>query len=750
MTSIRTVAATLVALATTGAALALPATPAYAADPVLHTAAGLSVRDIDGGTLQAPTASVGWAADAEVAGEVAATTTPAALRSGYVITTTGTRTVAGSTGARSTVAEARVELRGRVPLTLRGLTVGCAPGGRSFVTVEQLLVGDVDRTAAAQEAAGTTIPLPATAGAYDDDATVTLEAVTTAGTARTTTGLRIRNGDNYEVRDLALGQVTCTDIAPSAREPHRVAGVQIVGADGVRLVEPAPVITGPGAASVAVDEVRALGARSRATGVSATTAADGSVDVEVDAFAQLPAEDALAEYRPSALRVNHLHLHVTPAGASTVTFADSVNALFADGRWLNHQDGYIYSKVDEDGEVLLEVRVNERIEHADGTTTVNALHYVDHTGSWPEVILGQVVIGVDDGPGTGPEPEPQPEQPVVPAGTWHGYGVRATGSVELDAAPLATLTTTTGVLDTLADGTGQVTATGLRTTVATTGASSVVGRLDLFPGTDAAVRLTDLRTVVTAAGAVVSSGGGTVLGHPVAAGRITPGTSYRLAGTSTTVVLGATSTDGAGLPVVHGLLLTSPDELATTVSAASVTVGRIAAAATSVTATAARTSYGAGAVLRVRVGGASTGTVRATEKGRVLASGTVRAGVATVRLPRRLGAGTHRLAVVFAPSAGAAPSRSTVDVRVAKARPRLVVSGSGPRLRVRVAGLPVRPAGLVLRTSTGRRPVVTRVAAGTTRVALRGLPRGTHRVRVLLPATADTARAAAVVRVRVR
>lgn len=761
MTPIRTMATALVALAATGAALALPilpAAPAAAADPAPpSTASGLLVRDIDGGTLQAPTAVAAWTAGTEVTGEAATTTTPSALRSGYLITTTGTHTVAGSTGARTILDEARVELRGRVPLTLRGLTVGCAPGGRSYLTVDQLLVGDDDRTAAAQEAPGTAIPLPAVAGAYDDDATLTLESVTTSGGARTTTGLRITNGDSYEVRDLSLGQVTCSDAPQPAAAAHRVAGVQVEDADGARLVEPAPVITGPGAATATAAEVRALGARSRATGVTTTAAADGSVRVDVDAFAQLPAEDAFAEYRASALRVNHLHLRVTPAGASTVTFDDSANALFADGRWLNHQDGYIYSKVDDAGDVLLEVRVNERIEHGDGTTTVNALHYLDHTGTWPEVVLGQVVVGSDDAPGPGPDPEPQPEQPVVPAGTWHAYGVRATGSVELDAAGLVTLASTReATLADAADSTGQVHATGVHTVIAPGGADSSVGTLDLFAGTDAAVHLHDLRTTATPAGTVVTTGGGTVLGHPVAAGSVPPGTTYRLAGTSTTVVLGVATTDGAGLPVTHGLLLTSPDELATTVTAASVTVGRLApddTSVTSVTATpaTARTSYGARAALRIRVTGAVAGAVRVAEGGRVLATGAVRAGTASLRLPARLAAGTHRLAVEFTPAGPAAASRSTVAVTVTKARPRLRVRTAGHRLVVRITGLRLRPATLVVAAYDGGTPLATeRVTGATTRLALGRLSRGTHRVRVVLAPTHDTTGTTRFVRVHVR
>ena len=757
--SIRTSAAALVALAVAGAALAVPAAtaaPASAAEPTsLNSASGLVVRDIDGGILQEPSAPVGWAEGAEVRADAPATSTPAALRSGYVITTTGTRTVAGVTGARTVVDEARVELRGRVALTVRGLTVGCAPGGRSVVTVDQLLVGDADRTTAAQGTPGTRIALPATAGAYDDDASVTLEAVTTSGTSRTTTGLRITNGDNYEVRDLALGQVTCSDAAQPALEPHRVAGVQVLGDDGARLVEPAAVISGPGAATVTADEVSALGSRTRASGVSATTRADGSVHVEVDAFAQLPEEDAFAEYRSSALRVNHLNLDVTPAGVATVTFDDPTNALFADGRWLNSQDGYIYSKVDEAGEVLLEVRVNERIEHADGTTTVNALHYLDHTGTWPEVVLGQVVVGADGDPGPGPGPDPEPEEGVVPAGTWHAYGLRSTGAVQLEATGLVSLASTreARVAETT-DSTGQVRATDLRSAIAPDGASSSVGDLDLFAGSDAAVRLKDLRTVVSTAGTVVTTGGGTVLGHEVAAGRVTAGTTYRLEGTSTTVVLGATTTDAAGLAVTHGLLLSSPDELATTVTAASVTVGRLAPAPTSVRARAIRTStsYGNRVELRATVAGASAGTVSVRERGRLLASRTIRNGGAILRLPRDLVARKHQLDVSFRPTGAAASSRTDVAVRVVKARPQLRVTSSRARLTIRLGALPVRPRGLVVRVYVAGRtaPLSTRVVGAVTRVSLAGLSRGTHRVRVVLPATHSTTsvQRSAVVRVR--
>ena len=91
-------------------------------------------------------------------------------------------------------------------------------------------------------------------GILVDDATVTIDASSATGGVRTTTGLRIANGENYEVRDLTLGQVSCASVAQPELEPHRVAGVQVTGADGVRLVDPAPVISGPGAGEASAAE----------------------------------------------------------------------------------------------------------------------------------------------------------------------------------------------------------------------------------------------------------------------------------------------------------------------------------------------------------------------------------------------------------------------------------------------------------------------------------------------------------------
>lgn len=678
---------------TTALTTALIPSPAVAAVAV-HTASGLSARDIDGGTLQAPAALASWSEGEGVSGAAGSTTTPAGIRNGYTVTTEGTRTVAGVNGARTTVERATLDLRGRVPLVLEGLTVGCTPAGTSFTTIEKITVGGTDKTAeVASAAAGYRFALPSEAGAYDDAATVSIETAATNGAVRTVRGLRIDNGDNYELSSLTLGEVSCTTTTQPTLEPHRVAGVQVRTAGGTRLVEPTPALRRPGADAATAQTVEAPGYRSRATDVTTTTAADGTVTVTVGSFRQLPAEDSLAEYRPSALRVNGLSLTVAPGGASSTTFADPTNALFADGRWLNAQDGVIYTKLDpsDSSKVLLEVRIGERVDNGDGTVTVNALHYLDHTGTWPEVVLGQATVSTDVQPGPGPAPTPQPEGLVVPAGTWHSYGVRATGAVEVDASPLATLPATGGREATAArvddaEG-GQLTALDSTAAVSPSGGTAAVGDLELFPGTDAEIHLKDLRTVVDAAGARVSTGGGTVFGQTVAPGSLPIATTFTLPGTSTTAVLGAVGTDGAGLPVLDGLVLTSPDELATTVRAASVTVGRGTGAAPApdgpgaVTPPAAAPAgpavtelktravrRGGEPAVRVRVVGLPSGVearvvVRDKTRGnRVVKRARVGAGRFVLRLPM-LSRGTHRLVVIVKPTATTQGDRSVVVVR---------------------------------------------------------------------------------------
>jgi hypothetical protein len=740
-----TLALALAALALPGAATS----SATAADPVLASASGLAIRDIDGGTILAATALASWGSGDDVRQESASTTTPASIANGYVITTSGTRTVAGATGARTTVADATISLRGRETMTVKGLTVGCAPGGHSFTTIDKLLVGAQDLTdQVASAAAGYSFALPSKAGAYDSDAVVTIERSTAISGGQTVTGLRITNGENYEVRDLSLGQVTCAStIAQPAVPAYRAAGVLVSDAAGNRLLDPAPVLVGPGAAEATRDELQAHGYRSRAADVSVASSATGVVTVGVGAFEQLPAEDSLAAFRPSALRVNGFKLTVARDGSSSVTFADAANALFADGRWLNSQNGYIYSKVDGAGDVVLEVKVNERIENPDGTTTVNGLHYIDHTGVWPEVVLGQVTVGADEGGGPGAE-EPQPEQPVVPAGTWHAYGIRATGAAAVAATPLIT-----GAADAeenvaeVADGAAaQVSARLAHVLVRSNRAEAEVGTLDLFAGTDAAVHLSGLRTVVTATGATVTTDGGTVFGQEVPAGTVPVGTTFRLGESDTTLVLNSAGTDGTGLGSVTGLRLTSPDLLATTVTAASVTVGRLAADAASTTVRAGAVGsvrYGQQPVVKVTVSGAATGTVRVLKGASVVAAAAVRGGAATALLPRASAVGTQRYVVRFEPTgATAAPSETTVTFTVARARAvvklvrRSAVGVARPKVAVSLAGVVPVPAGTKVRIIDVRHPKRTlatvRVGSGRAVVKLPRMSRGTHRLRAVV------------------
>jgi hypothetical protein len=168
--------------------------------------------------------------------------------------------------------------------------------------------------------------------------------------------------------------------------------VQVTAPDGTVLIDGQPTVTG--VAKRTADRVDAAdGSPSTARGVTVSTAADGTSDVHLDSFEQIPdrASDPVAEYRWPALRVYGLDAHLTPEGTMTVDFANESNAVFVNGVWINTATD-LYTGVDADGKERVSVAFGERTVHADGSTTLTALHYRDLTGAHPDVRLGAVTI----------------------------------------------------------------------------------------------------------------------------------------------------------------------------------------------------------------------------------------------------------------------------------------------------------------------------------------------------------------------
>ncbi|MDQ3628323.1 MAG: ExeM/NucH family extracellular endonuclease [Actinomycetota bacterium] len=132
------------------------------------------------------------------------------------------------------------------------------------------------------------------------------------------------------------------------------------------------------------------------------------------------------------------------------------------------------------------------------------------------------------------------------------------------------------------------------------------------------------------------------------------------------------------------------------------------------TATAPVATYGKGALVRVRVESdpQAGGTVEIRKTGRLLGTGTLFDGRASVRLgDRALEPGTHTLNVRYLGSDTVAASRTTVDVRVLKApsqvtaevtTPRVVVDRTRAQVRVGVTAAGLQPFGRVVLRSSGR------------------------------------------------
>ncbi|PYY39652.1 hypothetical protein [Curtobacterium sp. MCPF17_046] len=462
----RTSTRAAVALAATmllGLGIATPAlaAPALAADGApLAKASGVEVVDIDGGTLTRPTPAVEWRSGEAVEARADGTTDVLKLNTTQ---TTGLRTTAGPDGAVSTIESGTFTLRDRPAVTFRDLRVACTPGADPVVTLGSLSIGGTDVTAEATARPGWSTDLPDSR--YGPTRVLVGTTTTSADGTATTVGLRI-DGDSgaSEISRVRAGSVSCAPAtswptptptpapspepapaptpapspepsAPPTADPddatraRSVSGVSVTAVDGTVLVDGQPALTGTGTRT-AERVAAADGSPSTGRGVTVTTTAEGTSDIGIDSFEQIPdaATDPVAAYRWPALRVYGLHAHVTPEGTMTVGFDDESSAVFVNGVWINTATD-LYTGVDAEGEERVRMRFGERVVNPDGSTTLTALHYTDLTGTHPEVALGIVTLPP-------PAASPAPEARVTEA--W-GVGVTAAdGSTLVSPQPRVT------------------------------------------------------------------------------------------------------------------------------------------------------------------------------------------------------------------------------------------------------------------------------------------------------------------------
>jgi hypothetical protein len=344
--------------------------------------------------------------------------------------------------------------------------------------------------------------------------------------------------------EVALGTVTLPAPAASPAPDARVTeawGVGVTAADGSTLVSPQPRVTAAGDRRSAERITASEGYPARATDVTAAIGAAGdTATLTVGHYEQVPGEgdDPVAEYRWPALKVNGLRAEVTADGTMEVTFDDEANAVFVNGVWINTATD-LYTGLDGDGDERVRVHVGERVENADGTVTLTALHYEDLTGTYPEVRLGQVTItptaGGDPGDGDGdgaPTPAPGTDEPAP--GRWSAYGLRSTGASDVGAQPLAAPAASGGPVTDRADvvddgGAGQLRVTGASVRSAPDRGEVRLDRVVLFPGTRLAGELRDVRVTVAGTATTVTTGGGRVAGTTIAAGPVAADTRVQLA-----------------------------------------------------------------------------------------------------------------------------------------------------------------------------------------------------------------------------
>lgn len=537
------------AIAIAGAFLAAGMAPAVAAPVTPATSAsGIQMFDADGGTVQAAAPLSEWSSGGTVENSLAATTDVFKLNTTRANGLTGR---AASDGAQSSIDSGLFQLRDRVPVAFTGLRASCGTDGSTSIGLDSLTVDGKDVLDPGKLAAGYTVALPSSP-TWGSTKLIVGERTIDRGRVQVT-ALRIEAEAGWsEIWRVRLGVAACAPATSAA--PALVSGVTVNAPNGTLLVAGAPRVDAEG--SVQAQNVRSAGSASSATDVSVAHAADGSSEVRVGSFRQIPDASSVGEYMWSALRVYGLGLSVAPDGSSRVSFRDTGSAVFVNGIWINTGTD-LYTGMAPDGSPRVRVHLNERVAQADGSIVITALRYEDLTGTYPSVSLGTVRWSAPPSPEPAPQPTPVPAASLPPR---YAFAVDATGPsaiapafvADRDAVPQTKATTGadargSGASDGYA---GQIGLEGIETTSSSAASEVTVSGVTLYPGTALAVSLADVHLTVTAAGTELTTGGGIVAGQRIAAGSIAANTRISVPGRSATVTLNAQSTNGASQTVV--------------------------------------------------------------------------------------------------------------------------------------------------------------------------------------------------------
>ncbi|SKC36940.1 hypothetical protein [Okibacterium fritillariae] len=396
-------------------------------------------------------------------------------------------------------------------------------------------------------------------GVWINTATDLYTGVDAAGTERVRVHLneRVQNADGsttitalrYEDLthanpDVRLGSVVLPALDPVVVPPSTgvgiasTVGVLVTSPTGEALIDGQPRVDAAGGSVTSALVAASQAFPARAKNVTVTADKTGAA-VSLDEFTQVPDTSAIGEYVWSALRVYGLNLAVAPDGSSTVTFDNVSSAVFVNGVWINTATD-LYTGVDAAGAERVRVHLNERVQNADGSTTITALHYEDLTGTYPDVRLGIVTVtpaSTEPTPDPAPEPTPPPGHGGTELPARHAYGVQATGPSVIDAAPLASAAAATDALVVGDGAAGQVSVVAPSASVDASRSEVTTGPISLYPGTTIAVDLAGLTVVTTPSSIEVSSLGGTIGDTAIAAGPIAPNTVVALPGSNVRVVL---------------------------------------------------------------------------------------------------------------------------------------------------------------------------------------------------------------------
>jgi hypothetical protein len=479
-----------------GTALAHSPAAAYAADPVLNSASGVQIFDIDGGVLENNTPLSQWSAGADVTAHSDGTKSKFKLNT---TVSTDITTTAGISGSTATIASGEYTLRARPPVLFTGLRSTCAPDGTSTVSFDSLSVDGADLTAKANDTAGTpagfSYDLPDSM--YGPTRIIVGERRTGADGSLKVTGLRVEaESGASEIWRVRLAEVACAsypiavpapapapvpapaptsdpapapDPAPVTGAPL-VSGVTVTAQDGTVLIYGEPRVTEAGTKTA--ESIKAEGFPTTAANVTVTAGDDGTASASIGRFSQIPDTSSVGEFRWNALRVYGLNLEVDADGASAVTFKDAGSAVFVNGVWINTATD-LYTGLDADGKERVLVHFNERTTNADGSTSITALRYEDLTGVNPDVSLGRVHL-----------PAAQTE-PVEGVSSVSGVRVTAAdGTVLIDGVPQVTDAGTTKTAEAVKAEGFPTTATNVTVTAGDDGtATASIGRFSQIPDT---------------------------------------------------------------------------------------------------------------------------------------------------------------------------------------------------------------------------------------------------------------------------